>query len=76
MQDFMLVEDELPATPRSLAMVSIDRDLIPELQNTVLLRCEERIASTGRSSVSHYREAGRKSADRGITGGMRLRHGL
>ncbi len=57
-------------------MVPIDRDLIRELQNTVLRRCEERIASTGRTSVSHYREAGRQVAERGITGGMRSRHGL
>jgi hypothetical protein len=57
-------------------MVSIDRDLIRELQTTVLRRCEERIARTGRSSISHYHEAGRKTADHGITGGMRSRHGL
>ncbi len=57
-------------------MVPIDRDLIRKLQNTVLSRCEERIATTGRSSISHYREAGRKAAERGITGGMRSRHGL
>lgn len=57
-------------------MVPIDRDLIRELQNTVLRRCEERIARTGRSSISHYREAGRTTAERGITGGMRSRHGL
>ena len=52
------------------------RDLIRELQGAVLRRCEERIERSARSSVSHYREAGRKEAERGVTGGMRSRHGL
>lgn len=57
-------------------MMPIDRDLIRELQCAVLRRCEERLKKTGRTSAGHYREAGKKAAERGVTGGMRSRHGL
>jgi hypothetical protein len=57
-------------------MMPTIRDKIRELQGAVLRRCEERIERTGRTSVGHYREASRKEAERGVTGGMRSRHGL
>ncbi|HIH03599.1 MAG TPA: hypothetical protein HA263_07055 [Methanoregulaceae archaeon] len=57
-------------------MMPPSRELIKEMQCAVLRRCAERIERTGRTSVGHYREAGRKEADRGVTGGVRSRHGL
>jgi hypothetical protein len=57
-------------------MMPINRDMIREMQQAVLKRCEERIQRAGLTADGCYREASVGAPTRGVTGTMRSRHGL
>jgi hypothetical protein len=57
-------------------MMPIDRDKIREMQVAALRRCGDRIERAGQTADGCYREAGKSASTRGLTGGMRARHGL
>lgn len=54
----------------------INREMIREMQQAVLKRCEERIQRAGLTADGCYREASVSAPTRGVTGTMRSRHGL